>query len=122
MARSIAEIRTAFPYSNDCVELQKTIDKIINEKSFYALKLKTSEIKNLDVRLNELNSFFTKINCEMVLGNKKLEQVSVISEKYQYVDKIRIESENKKAVNNRIYIGVGIVLLGVSIIFITNKK
>jgi hypothetical protein len=122
MARSIAEIRTAFPYSNDCVELQKTIDKIINEKSFYALKLKTSEIKNLDVRLNELNSFFTKINCEMVLGNKKLEQVSVISEKYQDVDKIRIESENKKAVNNRIYIGVGIVLLGVSIIFITNKK
>jgi hypothetical protein len=122
MARSIAEIRTAFPYSNDCVELQKTIDKIINEKSFYALKLKTSEIKNLDIRLNELNSFFTKINCEMVLGNKKLEQVSVISEKYQDVDKIRIESENKKAVNNRIYIGVGIVLLGVSIIFITNKK
>ena len=57
-----------------------------------------------------------------MLGNKKLEQVSEISTKYQEVDKIRIEAENKPQVQKRIYIGVGIVLLGVSIILITNKK
>lgn len=122
MARKIEDIRKLFPYSDDCVQLQKTIDKIINEKSFYALKLNSKEIVVLDKRLAELNGFYTKINCELVLGNKKLEQVSEISTKYQEVDKIRIEAENKPQVQKRIYIGVGIVLLGVSIILITNKK
>lgn len=122
MARSIDEVRKLFPYSDDCTELQKTIDKLINEKSFYALNMKSSEIKVLDSRLKELNDYFSKINCEIVLGNKKLEQVSNIASKYGQVDKSRIEAENKKAVKNRIYVGVGIVLAGVIIILITNKK
>lgn len=122
MARSIDELRKLFPYSDDCVELQKTIDKLINEKSYYALNMKSSEIKVLDSRLKELNDFYSKINCEMVLGNKKLEQVSDIASRYGQVDKSRIEAENKKAVKNRIYVGVGIVLAGVIIILITNKK
>ncbi len=122
MARSIADIRKLFPYNDDCVELQKTIDKLINEKSYYALRLNSGEISVLDKRLSELNSFFNKITCEMVIGNKKLEQVSEIANKYQEIDKIRIESESIKERNKRIYIGIGIILAGVGIILITNRK
>ena len=122
MARSIADIRKLFPYNDDCVELQKTIDKLINEKSYYALRLNFGEISVLDKRLSELNSFFNKITCEMVIGNKKLEQVSEIANKYQEIDKIRIESESIKERNKRIYIGIGIILAGVGIILITNRK
>jgi uncharacterized coiled-coil DUF342 family protein len=122
MARSIADIRKLFPYNDDCVELQKTIDKLINEKSYYALRLNSGEISVLDNRLSELNSFFNKITCEMVIGNKKLEQVSEIANKYQEIDKIRIESESIKERNKRVYIGIGIVLAGAGIILITNRK
>ncbi len=122
MARSIEDIRKLFPYNDDCVELQKTIDKLINEKSYYALRLNSGEISVLDKRLSELNYFFNRITCEMVIGNKKLEQVSEIANKYQEIDKIRIESESIKERNKRIYIGIGIILAGVGIILITNRK
>lgn len=122
MPRSINQIRVAFPISDDCVELQKTIDKIMNEKSFYGLKLNRTEMQRLDLRLAELNDYFTKKKCEVVLGNKKLENVSEIATKYQQVDKVRIEAENKPQIKKRIYFGIGIMLVGLGIILITNKK
>jgi hypothetical protein len=122
MARSIEQIRKIFPYSDDCFELEKTIGKIINEKSFYALKINSGEISVLDIRLKELNNFFSKKNCDMILGNKKLQDVSNISSKYGEIDRLRIETESITQRNKRIYVGVGIVLLGVAIILITNRK
>jgi len=122
MARSIADIRKFFPYTDNCLLLEKTINKVINEKSYYALKMDSGEMAVLDQRLKELNDYFAKINCEMVIGNKKLEQVSEIANKYQEIDKIRIESESIKERNKRIYIGIGIILAGVGIILITNRK
>jgi hypothetical protein len=122
MARSIGDIRKFFPYTDNCLLLEKTINKVINEKSYYALKMDSGEMAVLDQRLKELNDYFAKINCEMILGNKKIEQVSEIANKYQEIDKIRIESESIKERNKRIYIGIGIILAGVGIILITNRK
>jgi hypothetical protein len=122
MARSIDQIRKLFPYSDDCFELEKTIGKVINEKSFYALRLSTGEVSVLDKRLKELNDFFAKKNCQMVIGDKKIQQTLDISKKYGEIDKIRIEAEINAQRKKRIYVGFGIVLLGVAIILITNKK
>jgi hypothetical protein len=122
MARSIDEIRRLYPYSDNCFAMEKTIGKIINEKSFYALKMNSGEISVLDRRLTELNDFFAKKNCEMVLGNKKIEEVLEISKKYGEIDKIRIETQSIAERNKRVYIGIGIVLAGAGIILITNKK
>jgi hypothetical protein len=122
MARSIDQIRKLFPYSDDCFELEKTIGKVINEKSFYALRLNTKEVSVLDKRLKELNDFFAKKNCQMVIGDKKIQQTLDISKKYGEIDKIRIEAEINAQRKKRIYVGFGIVLLGVAIILITNKK
>ena len=122
MARSIDEIRRLYPYSDNCFEMEKTIGKIINEKSFYAIKMNSGELSVLDKRLTELNDFFAKKNCEMVLGNKKIEEVLQISKKYGEIDKIRIETQSIAERNKRIFIGVGIILAGAGIILITNKK
>jgi hypothetical protein len=122
MARSIDEIRKLYPYSDNCFEMEKTIGKIINEKSFSAINMNSGEISVLDKRLAELNDFFAKKNCEMVLGNKKIEEVLEISKKYGEIDKIRIETQSIAERNKRIFIGVGIVLVGAGIILITNKK
>jgi len=122
MARSIDEIRRLYPYSDNCFEMEKTIGKIINEKSFYAIKMNSGELSVLDKRLTELNDFFAKKNCEMVLGNKKIEEVLEISKKYGEIDKVRIETQSIAERNKRIFIGVGIVLAGAGIILITNKK
>jgi len=121
MAR-IDEIRKLYPYSDDCFEMEKTIGKIINQKSFSAINMNSGELSVLDKRLTELNDFFTKKNCEMILGNKKIEEVLEISKKYGEIDKIRIETQSIADRNKRIFIGVGIVLAGVGIILITNKK
>ena len=122
MARNIEDIRKLFPYSDNCLEMQKTIDKIMNEKSFYALRLDSKEMSVLDARLVELNNFFAKKNCQIVVGDKKLEQVNEIANKYKEIDKIRIEAESKSEVKKRIYIGIGILLVATSIILISNKK
>lgn len=122
MARSIDEIRKLYPYSDDCFVMEKNINKLINEKSFYAVKMNSGEISVLDKRLTELNDFFAKKNCEMVLGNKKIEEVSDIVKKYGEIDKARIESQSIAERNKRIIIGIGIILAGVGIILITNKK
>lgn len=122
MARSIDQIRKLFPYSDNCFDMQKTIDKLINEKSYYALKMNSGELLVLDKRLGELNSYFNKITCEMIIGNKKLEQVSDIAKEFGEIDKIRIEAESKNEVKKRIYIGIAIILAGAGIILITNKK
>lgn len=122
MARSIDEIRKLYPYSDDCFIMEKTIGKIMNEKSFYALKLNKNEISVLDKRLNELNDFFSKKNCEMVLGNKKIEEVSEIVTKYAEIDKIRIETESFAERNKRIIIGAIILLASLGILAIVTKK
>jgi hypothetical protein len=122
MARSLEKIREIFPLSDNCFELQKTIDKVMNEKQFYASKLNRTEMKRLDDRQTELNNYFTKINCKKVVSSKKIQELDEIASKYQAVDKDRIESENKPKVRQRIYIGLGILLVGLSVILITNRK
>ena len=122
MARSLQKIRDVFPLSDDCFQLQKTIDKVMNEKQFYASKLNRTEMKRLDDRQTELNDYFSKINGKKVVCGKKIEELDEIASKYQAVDKDRIESENKPKVKQRIYIGLGILLVGLSIILITNRK
>lgn len=122
MARSLDTIRKLFPYTDDCIQLEKTIGKLINEKSFYAIKLNSKEIRVLDKRLKELNDFYSKKNCDMVIGDKKIQQTLDISKKFGEIDKIRIETESVAQRNKRIYIGIGIILVGVGIVVITNKK
>jgi hypothetical protein len=122
MARSIDAIRKLYPYSDNCLDLEKTIGKLNNDKSYQALRLNGDEIQVLNVRLKELNAYYDKITCEMIIGNSKLEKVSQIVDKYGELDEIRIEAENSKAVKNRIYIGVGIMLASVGIILIANRK
>lgn len=122
MARKIEDIRKLFPYSDNCLELQKTIDKIINEKSYYASALNSREMSVLDARLLELNNFFASKNCQIVIGDKKLEQIKKIAQNYQEIDKIRIEAESKSEVKKRIYIGIGILLVATSIILISNRE
>jgi hypothetical protein len=122
MSRSIEQIRKTFPYSNDCMELQKIIEKLINEKSFYALKLNKTEVSNLDKRLLELTSYFNKLNCEMTIGTSKLKEVLDISKKHQEISKIRIEAESEKEKNKRIIVGAVILLASIGIISLTFKK
>ena len=66
--------------------------------------------------------YWMKKNCQIVIGDKKLEQVNQIATKYQEIDKIRIEAESKSEVKKRIYIGIGILLVATSIILISNKE
>jgi predicted nuclease with TOPRIM domain len=78
MARSLDKIREVFPFSDDCFELQKTIDRIMNEKQFYASKLNRIELKRLDDRLTELNDYFAKLNCKNSISSKKIKELEAL--------------------------------------------
>lgn len=122
MARNVEQIREAFPYSNDCIEIQKTIDKVVNERSFEALKSSNSDASLLSKRLAELERFFEKSNCSLVLGNLKTQQVADVASKYNEIDRVRIEEETDKQVRKRVLIGVSVFLAGLGIVLIINRK
>jgi hypothetical protein len=122
MGRSIEEIRKAYPYSENCFELDSTIKKAINQRSFTSTQMSGNEVSVLNKRLEELNDFYNKKKCDETLGADKLNKLNLIIDKYQDIDKIRIEAESFEQRNKRIYIGIGIFLAGLGIILIVNKK
>jgi len=122
MARSIEQIRKDFPYSEKCSELYGTIRKAINQRSFSSTQMSNNEVSILNKRIEELEQFYNKIKCNDVSIAEKSEKVIGIYDKYKDIDEIRIESESIQQRNKRIYIGIGVMLAGIGILLIINKK
>lgn len=121
MNLSIQQYRDKYPYSTDCVKLEKTIGQLRNLKSYYVTKLNSTEINKITQRLNELETFYNKNTCDVVLGNLKLQKVDEIAEKYNAISKIRIETESKIEANKRKIVGTAIVLAGLGVLLIATK-
>ena len=73
-------------------------------------------------KINALKTDFKKKDCDKVLILAKLKKVDVVAEKYQELDKIRIETDSYKQRNYRIIFGVVVLLTGVLIVATINKK
>jgi len=80
------------------------------------------ELPILEKRIEDSKKLFLDNDCNTVLGNTKIEELSDVIEKFNAIDKIRIEAENKELVKRRIYFGVGLMLVSALIIYLTTKK
>ena len=122
ITRSIEQVRLAFPSNKDCVILDQTMSKLMNEKSYHAVRLDTPNVLVLDKRYAELKNFYDNNKCDSVLGNISLSKVNEISSTFKEIDEIRINARTDKLVRNRNIIGASILLAGIGVILIVNKK
>jgi hypothetical protein len=122
MARSKEEIRKAFPYSENCFDLSNTISRAMNQRSFASKQMGNNEVSVLTNRIDELNALYKINKCENDLTKQDSNRVKQVFNKYKEIDQIRIESKNIEQRNKRLYIGIGVLLAGLGILLIANKK
>lgn len=68
-----------------------------------------------------LKSDFSKKNCDKVLIEAKLKNVTNVASKYSEIDKIRIETDSYKQRNNRLILGALILVSGLLIVATISK-
>jgi hypothetical protein len=119
----VLKLRQDYPSTTNCLDVKKSIEKIISEKAYYSVKDNSDEIiAGLDIRLKELNDYFAQQNCAMVIGNTQLGDTTQIAEKYNNLAKQRIENDSKKQVKNRIIIASVVLIVSLGIIIFVSKK
>lgn len=97
---------------SECEKLNKDI---LNKQDLATSGL----VPKLDYVRNEisvLKANFNKKNCDKVLIEAKLKNVTDVTSKYSELDKIRIETDSYKQRNNRLILGVVILVSGLLIV------
>jgi hypothetical protein len=106
--------------SNEFLECDKINKEILNKQD-----LVTSSIgANPQYVKNEIAVLKTKYNakdCDKILIGSKFKDVDEVAEKYQELDKVRIETGSYKQRNYRIIFGVAILLSGLLIVATIKK-
>ena len=95
---------------NEISECDKLNKEILNQQ----------DLATANIGINQ--EYVKNKDCDKVLILAKLKKVDVVAEKYQELDKIRIETDSYKQRNYRIIFGVVILLTGVLIVTTINKK
>jgi hypothetical protein len=115
-------LATDFPSTNDCMELQTQVEKLLVKKDYYARNF-------LDAQLNEITPFLANKKALMVVLKcdekniaTKGAMIDYYVNKYSAVDKDRIEPDSKAQAKKRIIVGGGILVLAFGILLIAKKK
>lgn len=103
---------------SECEKLNKDI---LNkqDKAISGLVPKLDYIRN---EISVLKADFNKKNCDKVLIEAKLKNVTNVVSKYSEMDKIRIETESFKQRNNRLILGALILISGFLIVATISKE
>ena len=99
-----------FPKTEDCVELQKQVEKLLSLQLYYASNfLDLTELKPF---LADKKKQMVNLQCDKKLVANKGAMIDYYVNKYSAVDKDRIEPDSIKQARTRIYVGVGILIVG----------
>jgi len=110
----------------NCLELSKQIE-ILENRIFVLKKLILSDqtiakdIQQKEKTLAELKKKYAEGNCDVVLGDVKTKETLELIQKYQNIDKERIEAESKHKERMRIFFGA-LVIASFVVIIATYKK
>jgi hypothetical protein len=104
-----------------CKELENQIPFLINllvatEAKAGNNKKERDKLPELRKRLEDAKAKFATMNCDVELGNKKVQDIMSLADKFQNVDKTRIQAEQDVLVKKRIFFGVVILLSALVII------
>lgn len=116
-------LATDYPSTNDCMELQKQVEKLLVQKDYYARNFDDAPL------LAEITPFLADKKAKMVVLQcdkkniaSKGAMIDYYISKYSAVDKDRIEPDSIAQAKKRIIIGGGILILALGILLIATKK
>jgi hypothetical protein len=118
-----SELSSIFPETKDCIELDRQINKLVNNTDFWRKQF-NEEQANASKGLSDLKKKQSQDqNCAKKIAEERGKVLSTIANKYSEVDRIRIETDSIKKRNKQIAFGGAILLIGLGIIIsITYKK
>jgi len=89
------------------------------------LSSKINLISNFGVGAKDLVDFYkqqySKNNCDKIIQDSAFKEVDKITDKYQKIDKERIETESFLQRNNKLILGAVVLIAGLLIVATINK-
>lgn len=122
MAYTSFELKKAFPTVNSCSELDKQIQMLTINKDYWARQANDAERNATDSLLSSKKKVFSTLKCDKTLIAEKNVMLDYYIDKYSQLDKSRIEKESISERNKRLYIGGGILVIGLGILIYLTKK
>jgi len=113
---------TDYPKTNDCMELQKQVEKLLVKKDYYAKGFMDSELAEITPFLADKKALMVVLQCDKKNIDTKGAMVDYYINKYSAVDKDRIEPDSIAQARKRLYVGGGILVLALGVLFIATKK
>ena len=101
-----------FPKTQDCVELQKQVEKLLSLQMYYASNFMNDQLAELKPFLIDKKKQMVNLKCDKNLVSNKGAMIDYYVNKYSAVDKDRIEPDSINQARTRIYVGVGILIVG----------
>jgi len=95
--------------TNDCISLSSKINLMTN-------------FSNVPSLIKFYNEQYTKQNCDKKIQDSAFKQLDNITEKYQKLDKERIETESFAQRNNKLILGVVILVSALLIVATISKN
>jgi hypothetical protein len=95
--------------TNDCISLSSKINLMTN-------------FGNVPSLIKFYNEQYTKQNCDKKIQDSAFKQLDNITEKYQKLDKERIETESFAQRNNKLILGVVILVSALLIVATISKN
>ena len=116
-------LSTQYPSTNDCMELQNQLEKLIVQKTYYATNLLTDELNEITPFIENKKAKMLVLQCDKKNIASKNAMIDFYLNKYSAVDRDRIEPDSIAQARKKIFIGGGILVLALGILFaVTQKK
>jgi hypothetical protein len=107
---------------NECIGLQKQINKALIDKDFYARRLDVKNVEKYTGTLKYLNTEFDTKKCSSSIALVQGQQLDKIANDYKEIDKIRIETESVRQRNKKVLIGGSILIVGLGLLLSIKKN
>lgn len=115
-------LSTQYPSTNDCMELQNQLEKLIVQKTYYATNLLTDELNEITPFIENKKAKMLVLQCDKKNIASKNAMIDFYLNKYSAVDRDRIEPDSIAQARKRIFIGGGILVLALGILFVATQK
>lgn len=117
----MADLKTKYPDTTNCFQLEKQIDQIVAEHYHESVKFNSGYAWELEELLYKKRAIKKGLNCEAVIQNEKLKTTASILNKYSATTTQEVTGESKKTRNMYVFIAGVTFVLG-SLILIYNSK
>jgi hypothetical protein len=104
------------------MELQNQLEKLIVQKTYYATNLLTDELNEITPFIENKKAKMLVLQCDKKNIASKNAMIDFYLNKYSAVDRDRIEPDSIAQARKRIFVGAGILVLALGVLFVATQK